>query len=167
VINFERHPITVFCADDDPGFRGVLRTLIEATPGFALVGEAACGWDTVAAVAAVRPDLLLMDVRMPRMGGIEAARTLMGRDPELVIVLMSAAEMPPPSGLDTSGPRVIFVRKEHLCRSVLLDLWNRERASTFAIALRTWVRTVWWAICSSSAISGPVLPRAISRTISR
>jgi two-component system invasion response regulator UvrY len=127
VSTHEPRPITVLCADDDSGFRGLLRILIEATPGFALIGEATSGQDAIAAVAAARPDLVLMDVRMPGIDGIETARMLMRRHPDVIIVLMSASEVPPASGIAPPGPSAIFVRKEHLCRQVLLDLWHGRR----------------------------------------
>jgi CheY-like chemotaxis protein len=117
----------VLCADDDPGFRGVVRTLIESLPGFRLVGEATSGQDAIATVTTLCPDLLLMDVRMPGMDGIDTARLLLRRDPNMVVVLMSASDLPPPSGITASGPRVIFVRKDHLCTRLLLDLWHGRR----------------------------------------
>jgi len=120
-------PVTVFVADDDGHFRRALHGLIEATPGFRLLGEAGCGEDALGPVALLRPDLVLMDVRMPGIGGVEAARTLLSRSPELAVVLMSAQALPPPSGIATEGPRVLFVRKETLCRDLLLDLWRGRR----------------------------------------
>jgi DNA-binding NarL/FixJ family response regulator len=111
----------VFVADDDARFRGLLRTLIGRTPRLSLVGEAACGEDTLSPVARLLPDLVLMDVRMPGIGGIEAARTLLRRHPGLAVVLMSAQE---PAPIATPGRKVTFVRKDHLCADVLVDLWR-------------------------------------------
>ncbi len=123
----ERSPVTVLCADDHPGCRSVLREVISASPGFTQVGEAACGHDAIAAVATLRPDLVLMDVRMPGMGGIEAARALRARHQDLAVVLMSADDMPRPSGYATAGERVIFVRKQDLCPHLLADIWHGRR----------------------------------------
>lgn len=114
-------------ADDDQRFRHALRGLIQATPGFTLLGEAASGEDAFVPVALLRPELVLLDVRMPVNGGVEVARTLLGRYPELTVVLMSADELPPPSGIAPPGPRVIFVRKEDLRPDLLLDLWRGRR----------------------------------------
>jgi two-component system invasion response regulator UvrY len=123
----ERSPVTVLCADDHPQCRSVLREVIAASPGFSQIGEAACGRDAIAAVATLRPDLLLMDVRMPGVDGIEAARILGARHQDLVVVLMSADYTPPPSGYAAAGTRVIFVRKQDLCPGLLADMWHGRR----------------------------------------
>lgn len=131
-------PVTVFVADDDARFRAVLRTLLERTPRLTLVGEAACGEDTLTPVSVLRPDLVLMDLRMPGIGGVEVARTLLGRHPDLAVVLMSAQDPPPASGIATAGPRMMFVRKEDLCADVLLDLWRgrQTRSGPTAAAMQ-------------------------------
>jgi two-component system, NarL family, invasion response regulator UvrY len=116
--------IRVYCVDDDAKFRAVVRALLESMPSFALVGEASCGEDAVSAVPHLRVDLVLMDVRMPGMGGIEAARMLLCRDRKLVVVLMSADDQPPPSKSATDGMVATFVCKQDLCRRVLRELWN-------------------------------------------
>lgn len=129
--------VTVFCADDDAGFRDVVRGLIENTPGFMLVGEASSGEEAVAAVPRLHPDLVLMDVRMSGMGGIEAARKLLRGDPEMIVVLMSAQELPPPCDDIRSAPVAMFVHKEHLCRRMLLELWrDRQRSGPNWVLVR-------------------------------
>jgi two-component system, NarL family, invasion response regulator UvrY len=120
-------PVAVLCADDQPMFRAALRELIAATPGFVLVGEATSGQQTLDAAAAVAPDLVLMDVRIPGVDGIATSRMLVGRQRDLIVVLMSARELPPPAGHATTGARAIFVRKQDLCRELLLDLWHGRR----------------------------------------
>jgi DNA-binding NarL/FixJ family response regulator len=123
----ERGPITVFCVDDNARFRGVVRTLIDGTPGLTLIGEAACGEDAIAAVGTLQPDLILMDVRMPGVGGIEATRVLLGSHPDLLVMLMSAEELQPLLVIATSDSRVVFVRKDRLCGRVLLEPWRAGR----------------------------------------
>jgi DNA-binding NarL/FixJ family response regulator len=65
-------PIRILLADDEPLFRATVRDLIDATPGLAVVGEAGTGHEAVALAAAHRPDVVLMDVRMPDLDGIAA-----------------------------------------------------------------------------------------------
>ncbi|MEU9165051.1 response regulator transcription factor [Streptomyces sp. NPDC048424] len=70
-------PVTLLIADDDEVTRSGLRTLLAAQPGIAVVGEAADGVEAVEQARRLRPDVVLMDVRMPRCNGIEATRQLL------------------------------------------------------------------------------------------
>ncbi|WP_214408887.1 response regulator [Sphaerisporangium fuscum] len=69
-------PVRVLVADDQALLRGSFRALIETAPGLTVVGEAATGAETVELARALRPDVVLMDVRMPHMDGIEATRQI-------------------------------------------------------------------------------------------
>ncbi|MER7767849.1 response regulator transcription factor [Kitasatospora sp. NPDC096140] len=82
-------PVTVLIADDDPVTRSGLGTLLGAQPGIAVVGQAADGVEVVEQVRRLRPDVVLMDVRMPRRNGIEATRELLAgdADPPKVVVI--------------------------------------------------------------------------------
>ena len=119
-----QRPIKVLLADDDSRFRGVLRGVIELTPGFTLVAEVPCGEDAFVPVALLRPDLVLMDMRMPGIGGLATARMLVDRYPDLAVVIMSAQEIPGPSEIAFPGPRIAFARKEDLCPGFFRDLWR-------------------------------------------
>jgi DNA-binding NarL/FixJ family response regulator len=80
--------ISVLLADDDPLVRAGLRMILSADSGLAVVGEAPDGAAAVAAATRHRPDVVLMDVRMPRLNGIDAAARLARlADPPKVIVL--------------------------------------------------------------------------------
>ncbi|GGA75168.1 DNA-binding response regulator [Pseudoclavibacter endophyticus] len=82
--------IRVLVADDHESVRTGLRLLLESTPGIQVVGEAADGEQAVAKARATRPDVVLMDIRMPRLDGIEATRMLAGPDvdePIAVVVI--------------------------------------------------------------------------------
>ncbi|MFD7417968.1 response regulator [Kitasatospora purpeofusca] len=70
-------PVTVLIADDDAVTRSGLRTLLSVQPGIAVIGEAADGVEAVEEARRLRPDVVLMDVRMPRRNGIEATRQLL------------------------------------------------------------------------------------------
>jgi DNA-binding NarL/FixJ family response regulator len=70
--------ITVLIADDQPLMRSAMRTCLAAEPDLAVVGEAANGVETVRLAQQLRPDVVVMDVRMPIMDGIEATRRVVG-----------------------------------------------------------------------------------------
>ncbi len=71
-------PIRVVVADDQALVRGSFRVLVETTPGMLVVGEAATGAEAVDLARSQRPDVVLMDIRMPVMDGIEATRRICG-----------------------------------------------------------------------------------------
>ncbi|MFD4316593.1 response regulator [Streptomyces sp. NPDC058548] len=73
---------TLLIADDDEVTRTGLRTLLAAQPGIEVVGEAADGVEVVERARQLRPDVVLMDVRMPRRNGIEATRHLLAAPEE-------------------------------------------------------------------------------------
>ena len=115
--------------DDQKFFRSVLRDLVNATPGFTVVGEAACGEDALPATDSLAPEFVLMDIRMPGCGGIEAARLLTQRHPGLVVLLVSAQEPPAFAESEFSDAAVSFVSKRDLGGAVLRQVWESPAAS--------------------------------------
>ncbi|NEA46747.1 response regulator transcription factor [Streptomyces sp. SID10815] len=81
--------ITLLIADDDEVTRSGLRTLLATQPGITVAGEAADGVEAVEQARRLRPDVILMDVRMPRRNGIDATRLLLAEecDPPKVVVI--------------------------------------------------------------------------------
>src|SRR3954464_6012018 len=84
--------VRIGIADDHPIFRDGLRRLLESEPGFEVVSEGADGMDAIRMARDAEPDVLLLDVAMPRMGGVEALATLNGVGPR--IILLTAAIQP-------------------------------------------------------------------------
>src|SRR4051794_41927769 len=74
-------PVRVLTVDDQAPFREVARDLVEVTPGFAAVGEAESGEEALGMTRSVAPDLILLDLRMSGMDGLETARRLRRRAP--------------------------------------------------------------------------------------
>jgi DNA-binding NarL/FixJ family response regulator len=85
-------PIRVLIADDHPFFRDGLRVLLEATPDTKLVGEATDGDEVVTLAVESKPDVILMDLRMPGLGGIEATRKILSTSPDTGILVVTMVE---------------------------------------------------------------------------
>ena len=75
--------------DDQEPFRRAMATIVEETDGFVVVGSAASGEESLAAAAVLRPHLVLMDVNLPGIDGIEACRRLTSAPAGPVVVLLS------------------------------------------------------------------------------
>jgi DNA-binding NarL/FixJ family response regulator len=85
-------PIRVVLADDHPAFRSGLRFMLSQTPGVAVVGEAADGQDVVRLARELRPDVVIMDVNMPGMNGIDATRQVVADDPQVGVLVLTMLE---------------------------------------------------------------------------
>ncbi len=84
----DEQPIKLLICEDQTLMREGLRTVLELEPGFAVVGEAADGAEAVRQAEALRPDVVLMDVQMPRQNGVEATAAITARGlPCRVIIL--------------------------------------------------------------------------------
>ena len=116
-------PIGVLAVDDQPVFRRAMANLIEATPGFEQVGEACSGSEALALAGRLHPDLVLLDVRMPGMDGIETARRLAAADEHIAIVLVSLDPVPEIEAAPASTGAVAYVRKQELSTRRLHELW--------------------------------------------
>ncbi len=81
---------TVVLADDHPVLREGMRNLLEREPDIKVVGEAGNGYEAVAAVKALQPDMVLMDVVMPRLNGIEATKQIKRSNPTTAVLILSA-----------------------------------------------------------------------------
>lgn len=81
--------VTIVLADDHDVVRLGVRTLLEAEPDFRLVGEVANGLEVVAAVERLNPDVLVLDLMMPGLNGLEAMRQINKRFPRTAIVVLS------------------------------------------------------------------------------
>ncbi len=84
-----RQTVRIVLADDERMVRTALRVILDAEPGLEVVGEAATGAEAVSVVRAARPDVVLMDVRMPEVDGIRATERIlagMAEPPRIVVV---------------------------------------------------------------------------------
>ena len=118
--------VKVMTVDDHAVFRDVAREVIAATVGFEHVCEARCGEEALALADEYGPDLVLIDVQMPGIDGLETARRLRASHPASTTVLISTADIPSLPGEFASCGAVAFVRKENFGPSVLQRLWTEH-----------------------------------------
>ena len=85
-------PIRVMIADDDPGMRLIMRRLLEKAEGYEIVGEAVNGKQLIGMYDEMHPEVILLDVEMPEMTGVECARAIQDRDPRTILVFATAHE---------------------------------------------------------------------------
>jgi len=81
--------VRVLIVDDQEPFRRAMAAVVDATDGFVAVGSATSGEESLAVAAELRPDLVLMDINLPGIDGIEAARRLVSEADGPVVVLLS------------------------------------------------------------------------------
>ena len=82
-------PLRVLIADDHPLFRDGLRTLLASAPDAELVGEATTGEEAVSLTAELQPDVVVMDLQMPGMGGVEATRRVVSGSPHVRVLVVT------------------------------------------------------------------------------
>ena len=82
-------PIRILLADDHTLFRRGIRTLLEQMPDFEVVGEAASGEEAVAQAQTLVPDVILMDIKMPGISGIEATKVILKENPHIGVILVT------------------------------------------------------------------------------
>ncbi|MGE2732510.1 response regulator transcription factor [Mycolicibacterium vaccae] len=116
--------VRVWVVDDQASFRRASSATLDATAGFVLAGQSTSGEAALECLDEDDADLVLMDIHMPGIGGIEAARRLHDRHPRIVIVLMStydADELPADA---TDCGAATYLHKQRLCPTVLSDIWR-------------------------------------------
>jgi two-component system invasion response regulator UvrY len=113
--------VRVLVADDAEPFRALLIDLVAATPAMTCVAAVDSGEAAVEAVDRLSPQMVVIDKRMPGMGGIAAAREIKARHPAIVVVLVSL-EAPEAALLAASGAAA-FLKKRQLSPRALAEVW--------------------------------------------
>ena len=125
-------PLSVIVVDDQAPFRMAARAVIRRSDGFSLAGEAENGVKALELAEEVHPDVVLMDINMPEMGGVEATRRIVAELPETFVILCSTydiSDLPPDA--PASGARA-YVHKEQLGATTLRRLWDQRNEVAFA-----------------------------------
>jgi DNA-binding NarL/FixJ family response regulator len=114
---------SVLIVDDQLPFRLAARSVVGVTPGFTVVGEAKSGEEAVAQADELEPELVLMDINMPGIGGIEATRRITAAHPAMRVILLSTYDADDlPADARTCGA-VAYVHKEQFGPDVLTRTW--------------------------------------------
>ena len=122
--------VKVLTVDDQAVFRHAARDVISATGGFEAVGDVGSGEEAVAAVERLRPDLVLLDVRMPGIGGIEAARRITETHPGTVVVLISIEDSDEFADDARAAGAAALVRKQDFGPALLRSIWDAHGSRT-------------------------------------
>ena len=120
-------PVEVVVVDDQARWRKTLRELVDATPGLVAVGDAASGEEALEAADRLAPRLVVMDVRMPGLGGVEATRRLTAGHPGIAVVLVSV-DGRDAEGLHSCGAAA-FLRKEQISARTLRAAWEAHESA--------------------------------------
>jgi DNA-binding NarL/FixJ family response regulator len=119
----EVQTVTVLIVDDQPPFRAVARTVVDLAPGFEVVGEAESGEEAIQWAAALAPAVVLMDINLPGVNGVEATRRIVEHATDTVVILLSTYDADSlPAGAEGSGA-ARYVHKEDFSPVVLQEVW--------------------------------------------
>jgi DNA-binding NarL/FixJ family response regulator len=121
----------VLVVDDQAPFRLAARAVLRRLDGFEFAGEAKSGPEAIDLVAALHPALILMDIHMPSMSGIEATRRIMAEHPDVAVILCSTHDPKDlPADAAASGA-IAYVSKEHLSAATIRELWETRQSGAF------------------------------------
>jgi DNA-binding NarL/FixJ family response regulator len=133
-------PVRLLLVDDHPGFRSGFHAALANVPGVAVVGEAVDGEDALDAAEELQPDVVVMDLRMPRLDGIEATRRLLQRSPHIGVLALTMLD----------DDESVFLAMRAGARGYLVKGSPRDEI----------VRAVQ-AVAAGEAIVGPAIARRI------
>ena len=123
--------VTVLIVDDQEPFRAAAGFVVRATAGLEAVGEAATGEEALVMAGDLHPQLVLMDINLPGISGIEATRQIVQSQPETAVLLLSTYSADDlPAEARTCGARG-YVHKSDLTPDVLLAVVNGTTPATF------------------------------------
>jgi DNA-binding NarL/FixJ family response regulator len=128
--------VRVLIVDDQEPFRAVARMVVELTDGFDVVGEAATGEDSIMSARVLKPDLILMDMNLPGISGLEATKQILAGPAPPVVLVLSTYEpeeyAPRAAGVGAAA----YIPKSVFDPEVLAGAWEAARAGAGGAAVQ-------------------------------
>lgn len=119
--------IRVLIVDDVESFRRAARAVVQAAAGFTVAGEAASGEESLEAARILQPELVLMDVNLPGISGIEAARRIHEAFPRIVVLLLSTRDALEFVGPVAESGAASYIPKSEFSPQRLIEVWSEAR----------------------------------------
>ncbi len=110
---------SLFIVDDSPGLRKLIREILEKEPDMKILGEAKDGVEAVEKIRSAKPDLVLIDIWMPKMNGLAAARQLKQEMPELKIIVLTIFDSPEYREAARKSGTNGFLRKSSIVKDLI------------------------------------------------
>jgi DNA-binding NarL/FixJ family response regulator len=114
-------PVRVLVVDDSEVFRNVMAVVVASTPGFEVAGRASSGREALHLVEELAPQMVLLDVWMPDLDGIETARRIRRHYPDVVVLLLTATRQ-----ASLTDPALTVEDKRDLSSALLVEFWRRH-----------------------------------------
>jgi DNA-binding NarL/FixJ family response regulator len=115
--------VRVLLVDDHAPLLRAMAAVVEEAPGFAVVGRALSGEEALDVAAMLLPDLVLMDVNLPGIDGLEATRLILGRRPETVVLLLSTYDEEAGASFVSESGAAAYVAKAAFGPDRLAKVW--------------------------------------------
>jgi DNA-binding NarL/FixJ family response regulator len=117
----DQTPVRVLVVDDSEVFRNVLWAVVAAAPGFEVVGTASSGREALALTGSLDAQLVVLDMHMPEVDGIETARRIRHQYPDVVVLLLTASKR-----AQVDDPSLTVEDKRDLSSRWLTEFWQRH-----------------------------------------
>jgi two-component system invasion response regulator UvrY len=132
--------VRVLIVDDQEPFRAVARMVVEFTDGFEVVGEAVTGEDSVTSARALKPDLVLMDVNLPGINGLEATKQILSEPSPPVVLVLSTYEPDEYAPRAAGAGAAAYIPKSAFDPEVLAGAWEAAKPGTRAAEVQNSTR---------------------------
>lgn len=121
--------VRVLIVDDQAPFRDVARTVVEMTDGFDVVGEAETGERSVELARDLNPDLILMDVNLPGISGLEATKQILAEAKRTIVLLVSTYEAQEYEPRAAEVGAAAYIPKSEFGPERLTDAWEAANST--------------------------------------